>query len=67
MPYRDLPYTKVSGPKYAVNINFTKISTKITQTLYIPLDNVVPVHPIWSYGTLADLPFNGKYSHIQLM
>jgi len=30
---------KVSRPKHAMNINFTEISTKITQTLYIPLDN----------------------------
>jgi len=33
------PNMKVSGPKHAVNINFTKISTKIMQTLYIPLEN----------------------------
>jgi len=33
---------KVSGPQHAVNINFTKISTKITQTLYLPIENVGP-------------------------
>jgi len=38
MTFRDLPTTKVSGPKYAMNINF-KISMKIMQTLYIPLEN----------------------------
>jgi len=31
------PTRKISGPKHAVNINFTKISRKIMQTLYIPL------------------------------
>jgi len=40
MMHRDLPTTKVSGPKHAMNIiNFTKASTKIMQTLYIPLEN----------------------------
>jgi len=39
MTYRDSPYYKVSGPKHTVNINFTKIITKIMQTLYIPLEN----------------------------
>jgi len=28
MTYRDLPTMKISGPKHAVNMNFTKISTK---------------------------------------
>jgi len=37
--YRDLPYYKGIKPKHAVNINFTKTSTKITQTLYVPLEN----------------------------
>jgi len=38
---RDHPTTKVSGRKHAVNINFMKISMKITQILYIyePLEN----------------------------
>jgi len=36
MTYRDLPYY---GPKNAVRINFMKISMKIMQTLYIPLEN----------------------------
>jgi len=35
MTYRDLPYYEGIGPKHAVNINFTKISTKITLTVYI--------------------------------
>jgi len=30
---------RVSGSKHAMNINFTKISIKITQTLYIPLES----------------------------
>jgi len=55
---------KVSGPKYTVNINFMKINTKITQTLYISLENgPVPVRPIRSFEALADSPFNGEYSH----
>jgi len=35
MMYRDYRTMKVSGPKHAMNINFTKINTKVTQTLYI--------------------------------
>jgi len=35
---------KVSGPKHAVNINFIKISTKIMQTLHIPLENALRDH-----------------------
>jgi len=31
--------TKISGPKHAVNINLMIISMKITQTIYIPLEN----------------------------
>jgi len=37
--YRDLPYYEGIRAKHAVNINFTKISKKIMQTLYIPLEN----------------------------
>jgi len=36
MTYRDLPYYEGIGPKHTMNINF---STKITQTVYIPLEN----------------------------
>jgi len=39
MTYRDLPYYEGIRPKHAVDINFTKTSTKITQTVYIPLEN----------------------------
>jgi len=39
MVHRDLPYYEVIGPKHIVNINFMKTSMKITQTLYIPLEN----------------------------
>jgi len=39
MTYRDLPYYEDIRPKHAVNINFTKISTKIMQTVYIPSEN----------------------------
>jgi len=35
MTYRDLPYYEGIRPKHAVNINFTKTSTKIMQTVYI--------------------------------
>jgi len=37
--HRDLPYYKDIKPKHAVNINFTKTSIKIMQTVYIPLEN----------------------------
>jgi len=39
MTYRDLPYYEGVRPKHAVNINFTKTSTKIMQTVYTPLEN----------------------------
>jgi len=39
MMHRDLPYYEGIRPKHAVNINFMKTSTKITQTVYIPLEN----------------------------
>jgi len=39
MMHRDLPYYEGISPKHAVNINFTKTSTKIMQTVYIPLEN----------------------------
>jgi len=39
MTYRDLSYYEGIRPKYAVNINFTKTSTKIMETVYIPLEN----------------------------
>jgi len=34
------PAMKVLGPKHTLNINCIKISAKITQTLYVPLENV---------------------------
>jgi len=58
---------KVSGPKYTVNINFTKIITEIMQTLYTPLENGPHSVPVRSSWLLADSPFNGMYSHIQFM
>jgi len=39
MMHRDLPYYEGIRPKHVVNINFTKTSTKITQIVYIPLEN----------------------------
>jgi len=39
MMYRDLPYYEGIRPKHAMNTNFTKTSTKIMQTVYIPLEN----------------------------
>jgi len=39
MTYRDLPYYEGIRPKHTMNINFTKTSTKITQAVYIPLEN----------------------------
>jgi len=69
MIYRDLPYYEGIRAKTRREYKLHEISTKITQTLYIPLEmvfNFVPVCPIQSFKTLADLPFNGEYSHIQL-
>jgi len=43
---------------------FMKISTKFMQTLYIPLENGPEL--VWLFKALADSPFNGVYSHIQL-
>jgi len=37
MTYRDLPYYEGIRLKHSVNIYFMKISTTITQTIYIPL------------------------------
>jgi len=34
MTYRDLPYYEGIRPKHAMNINLTKISTKITNSLH---------------------------------
>jgi len=39
MTYSDLPYNKGISPKHAINMDFTKTSTKIMQTVYIPLEN----------------------------
>jgi len=40
MTCRDLFYYEgIAEPKHAVNISFTKISTKIPQTLYTPSEN----------------------------
>jgi len=39
MMHRDLPYYRSIRPKHPMNINFTKTSTKIMQTVYIPLEN----------------------------
>jgi len=37
MTHRDLPYYEAIRPKQVMNINFTKTSTKMMQTVYIPL------------------------------
>jgi len=49
------PTMKVSGPKHAVNINFMKISTKITQTIYIPLENGAQLGPTLSYPLVLSI------------
>jgi len=47
---------KLSGPKHPMNVNFMKISTKIMQSLYIPLKivhNLVPYLFVLSVGWFA--------------
>jgi len=39
MTYRDLPYYEGIRAKYTMKINFMKISMKILQTFYIPLED----------------------------
>jgi len=38
MTYKDLPYYEGMRAKHVMKINFMKISTKIMQTLHIPLE-----------------------------
>jgi len=61
MTYRDLPYCENIRPKHTMNINFTKTSTIIMQTDYIPLEKSQVV-----VSSSLNSPFNGEYSHIQL-
>jgi len=64
MTYRDLPYYEGIRAKTRREYKLYKNKHKNhTNSLHTFIQSLVPIQ---SFETLADSPFNGEYSHIQL-